>query len=415
MDATQQVRRHGLRAFMPLVQMAALIEWTGTGLFLAVSALYFVKIVGLGAAAVGTGLAIAGAVAMATGPLVARSTGRYGPRRVLVGMNLARALATYAYLWIDSWRSFLCVAVVVAIAEQSTPPLIQAYVGDRAPQDLRVRVMAVQRTIVNVGISLGGLIAGASLGAGSRASFRWLLIGGVAAYIAVALMLLATRGDSSARPATRGIAPLMKDRRLLGFSLFNAVMSLWTPMLNVAFPLWLVTRTAIPERVVGILYAVNTVACITLQYPMNRYTRSPRSAWWSYSAAGLLLVIACLGFAAAPALSMPVALTVFTGGILILTIAEILQVGASWTLSFEMAPEQARGTYLVLFGMGRTIGNKVAGPLLMTGVVLALGVTGWISLAAIFALSATVPLAVLSARRNRRSATAEPLPQPTYR
>jgi predicted MFS family arabinose efflux permease len=263
MDASQRVRRHGLRAFMPLVQMAALIEWTGTGLFLAVSALYFVKIVGLGTAAVGTGLAIAGAMAMATSPLVARSTGRYGPRRVLAGMNLARALATCAYLWIDSWRSFLCVAVVVAIAEQSTPPLIQAYVGDRAPQDLRVRVMAVQRTIVNVGISLGGLIAGATLGAGSRASFRWLLIGGAAAYITVALMLLVARGgDSSVRPATRGIAPLMKDRRLLGFSLFNGVMSLWTPMLNVAFPLWLVTRTAIPERVVGILYAVNTVACI---------------------------------------------------------------------------------------------------------------------------------------------------------
>jgi MFS family permease len=148
---------------------------------------------------------------------------------------------------------------------------------------------------------------------------------------------------------------------------------------------------------------------------MNRYARSSRSAWWSYSAAGLLLVIACLGFAAAPALSKPAALTVFTGGILVLTFAEILQVGASWTLSFEMAPEQVRGAYLVLFGMGRTMGNKVAGPLLMTGVVLALGVTGWISLAALFALSATVPLAVLAARRNRGSAPAEPLPQPTHR
>lgn len=391
--------RTRLSAYLPGIQLLALVEWMGTGLFLAVSTIYFVKVVGLGIVSVGAGMSIAGGLAMLAAVPVARLAERFGPRLLMVALNLSRAVATVAYLWVDGWVGFLFVATVVAVTEQSLPPLVQAYVGSRARQDLRSKVMAVQRTVVNVGVSLGGLIAGVALGADSRTAFTWLLVGGAVAYVAVALLLLGMRGDGGTTGARPDIGALVRDRRFLTLTTYNAVLSMWMPILNVAFPLWLVTRTDVPESFVGYLYAVNTVCCIALQYPLNGLYGTVRRSWLAYGVAGGLLAVSCAGFAAAPGFPATVATAVFAGAIVVLTFAEVLQVGASWTLSYEFAPDNARSAYLVLFNLGRTTANRVAGPMLMTGVVLALGTTGWLALGVVFALTSLVP--VLALRRQR--------------
>ncbi|MER5744955.1 MFS transporter [Streptomyces sp. NPDC002225] len=392
--------RPGPREFLPLVQGATLIEWTGTGLFLAVSTIYFVKVAHLSTSVVGTGLTIGGAVAVAAAVPIARLAARFGPKPVLIGVMLLRALATVGYLGVDGWWSFLLVVAVIAVTEQSSPPLVQSYVGARAPDSLRAKVMAVQRTVVNLGISLGGLIAGVALGTGSPEAFRPLLIGGALAYVVVAAVYATARKEEAATTVESArVLDLLKDRRLLGFTAYNALVSLWMPVLNVAFPLWLVTGTDVPERYVGILYAVNTVLCIALQYPLNPCYRTTRRAWLSYAAAALLLAGGALAFAAAPGFGPRQALLVLGGAVVLLTFAELLQVGASWTLSFDLAPEGARSAYLVLFNTSRTVANRVAGPVLMTGVVLALGTAGWIALAGVLLLGSLVPFAMLRAAR----------------
>ncbi|MFB6875385.1 MFS transporter [Streptomyces sp. NPDC056323] len=391
--------RPGHRQYLPLVQGATLIEWTGTGLFLAVSTIYFVKVAHLSTSSVGTGLTIGGAVAIAAAVPIARLAGRFGPKPVLIGVMLLRALATVGYLWVDGWWSFLLVVAVIAVTEQSSPPLVQSYVGARAPENLRAKVMAVQRTVVNLGISLGGLIAGVALGSGAPGAFRPLLIGGAVAYVAVAAVYATARREEETATAVGSarVADLLKDRRLLGFTAYNALVSLWMPVLNVAFPLWLVTETDVPERYVGILYAVNTVLCIALQYPLNRCYSTTRRAWLSYAGAALLLSCGALAFAAAPGFGAREALLVLGSAVVLLTFAELLQVGASWTLSFDLAPEGARSAYLVLFNTSRTVANRVAGPVLMTGVVLALGTAGWIALAGVLLLGVLVPFVMLRA------------------
>ncbi|MCT2542934.1 MFS transporter [Streptomyces atratus] len=392
----RQRTRPGHRQFLPLVQAATLIEWTGTGLFLAVSTIYFVKVAHLSTASVGTGLTIGGAVALAAAVPIARLAARHGPKPVLIGVMLLRALATVGYLWVDGWWSFLLVVSAIAVTEQSSPPLVQSYVGARAPESLRAKVMAVQRTVVNLGISLGGLIAGVALGSGAPGAFRPLLIGGALAYVAVAAVYATARREEAITVAGGArVAELLKDRRLLGFTAYNALVSLWMPVLNVAFPLWLVTETDVPERYVGVLYAVNTVLCIALQYPLNRCYGTTRRAWFSYAAAALLLSGGALAFAAAPGFGARRALLVLGAAVVLLTFAELLQVGASWTLSFDLAPEGARSAYLVLFNTSRTVANRVAGPVLMTGVVLALGTAGWIVLAGALLLGALVPFVML--------------------
>ncbi len=405
MTGTVRVRA---RQFLPAVQLAALVEWTGTGLFLAVSTIYFVRIVGLSATSVGLGLGLAGGVAMGVSPVVAHAADRFGPRRVLVVLSVVRAGATLGYLWVDDWLGFALVALVLAVNEQASPPLIQAYVGARAEPDLRGRVLAVQRTLVNTGISVGGLIAGAVLGSSTRGSFQWLLVGGAAAYLLVAAVFAASTSTEVPERNAGGLRRVLAGRGFLALTGYNALLSLWTPILNVALPLWLVTRTHVPVRYVGVLYAVNTVLCIALQYPMNRFSATVPRALRSYSASAALLVCSTLGLAAAPRAAGGAALPLLAGSVVLLTFAELLQVGAAWTLSFASAPEDSRSTYLVLFGMGRTLANRVIGPMLMTGVVLALGTAGWAALACVFAVAAVLPV-----RLGRYLAAAAPVPTDT--
>lgn len=148
------------------------------------------------------------------------------------------------------------------------------------------------------------------------------------------------------------------------------------------------------------LYAVASVCAIVLQYPSSVLTGIPRRALRGYSCAALCLAGASLGFASAPAHSVRVTVAIFTATIVVLTVGETTQVGSAWTLSFAIAPPDNRGTYLAAFSVGRAL-SRAIGPLLMTGMVLALGQSGWIALAAIFAAAALVP--AIAGKRTARA------------
>jgi MFS family permease len=310
---------------------------------------------------------------------------------VLIGVEVVQGAATAAYLTVHGWWGFLGVSIVVAITQQAAPPLIQALVGELAGGARRTKILAVHRTVINVGISAGSLTAGVLLGSGLHHAFQVLLVADAVAFVVAAVLLCALPGRRST--GTRAApAPwqALRDTRLLALTAYDALMCLWQPMLNVAFPLWLVTRTHAPVSLVGVLYAVASACAIVLQYPFSMLTGTLRRALRGYSSAAICLAGASLCFAAAPAHSVRATAAIFTAAIIVLTVGEITQVGSAWTLSFAIAPPDNRSTYLAAFSMGRAL-SRAAGPLLMTGVVLALGQSGWIALAAVFAVAALVP------------------------
>lgn len=390
----RQPWRERAGVFLPWLLGTALVEWSGTGLFLAMSTLFLVRIAGLGTGQVGAGLTIAGLVALSATLPVGRLADRYGPRNVLIALNLVRAVATGCFLLVDGWWGFLAVSVPIAVTEQAAPPLITSLVGSLVRTDLRTRVLAVHRSVINLGMSVGGLVAGLALGGATREAFTALFAADAMAFGAAALLLLRAedRRPARARP-TKGRTMVLRDRRLLGLTAFDAVISLWQPILNVAFPLWLATRTDAPLRLVGLLYAVATVSCIVLQYPISRLSAAPRQGLRAYTAAALFIATACLGMSAAPSMEHGGTVAVLTASIIVLTLGEMAGVSAAWTLSFALAPPDSRSTYLSIFGAGRTLGGRVAGPLLMTGAVLALGPPGWIALAVLLTLVSVIPIA----------------------
>jgi MFS family permease len=381
-----------IRGFLPWLLAAALVDWLGTGLFLAVSTVFFVRSAGLSVPEVGSGLTIAALAAMPTLVPAGRLADRFGPRTMLILVEVIQGAATAGYLAVHGWWGFLAVTFLVAATQQAAPPLIQALVGELAAGERRTKILAVHRTVINIGLAVGGLTAGVLLGSGLKDAFQVLLIADAAAFLLAAVLVCALASPKRARvrrPSERRKA--LRDPRLLALSGYDAVMSLWQPMLNVAFPLWLITRTHAPVSLVGVLYGVACVCAIAFQYPASVLIATPVKALRGYSCAALCLAAASLAFAAAPAGPAWAAIALFTAAVIVLTFGEICQVGSAWTLSFAIAPPADRNAYLAAFSLGRAFSRSI-GPLLMTGVVLAIGEAGWIALAAVFAGAAFLPV-----------------------
>jgi hypothetical protein len=220
-----------------------------------------------------------------------------------------------------------------------------------------------------------------------------LLIADAVAFVVAALVLCALPNPPGSRGrAVTGRWKALRDTRLLALTGYDALMCLWQPMLNVAFPLWLVTRTRAPLSLIGVLYTTVCLCAIVLQYPVSVLVATPARAMRGYSYAALCLSASSLAFAAAPLGPAWAAIALLTVSVLVLVAGEIGQVSSAWTLSFAIAPPENRNVYLAAFSTGRSL-SRAVGPLLMTGVVLARGEAGWIALAAVFAAAAVVPVA----------------------
>jgi MFS family permease len=389
-----------IRGFLPWLLTAALIDWLGTGLFLALSTVFFVRVVGLSVTEVGVGLTIVALAAMPLIALVGRLADRYGPRDTLILTEVLQGAATAGYLFVHGWWGFLPVAFLVAVTQQAAPPLIQSLVGELATGERRTKILAVHRTVINVGLSAGGLVAGLLLGLGLHHALQLLLIADAVAFVMAAFALCALPNPPGSRGrAVSGHWKALRDTRLLALSGYDALMSLWQPMLNVAFPLWLATRTRAPLSLVGLLYAAACLFAIFLQYPASVLTATPARAMRGYSYAALCLSASSLAFAAAPLGPAWAVIPLLSASVLVLVAGEVGQVSSAWTLSFAIAPPENRNVYLATFSLGRSLG-RATGPLLMTGAVLALGTAGWTVLASVFAAAAALP--VVATRTARR-------------
>lgn len=386
--------------YLPRLLAAALIEWVGSGMFMAASVIYFVRIVGLPEQSVGLGMTLAGLAAMGAAVPVGQLADRIGVRQTLVVLNLWRAAAMVGYIEVRGWWGFLLVTMAAVSGDQSMLPLVQALVGERAATGVRRRVMAAHRTTLNLGISLGGLAAAAPLAIDTAAAYHWMFAATAATFAAAAVLVASMpKAAGIRRPPARREHRLtaFRDLRLVLLAGYDSVLALWLPILNVAFPLWLTTRSAAPAAAVGPLYAVNTLLCVLLYLPSSRLAADVRAAARLYAAGACFLAVSCLAFAAASIPGTAVATAVFAGAISILTMGELCQVNASWTLSFALAPTGRRAEYLSAFGLGRISSTRVYGPVLMTGVVLALGTAGWAMLTAMFTAASVLPL--LASRR----------------
>jgi MFS family permease len=362
---------------------ATLIDWVGTGFYLALSAIFLTRSAGLTVSEVGLVLAIAGMVAFFGSVHVGRLGDLIGPRQVLLGLYLVRAAAFVGLAFVHDLGVTLVMLSVIALSDQAASSMYQALANVMASKEERVGLMARMRVATNVGITLGTVPAGIALATHGN-SFVSLLLGNAASYLIAGVIVASLPAEPPVEHSVMRRRLLIPSPATAAMIAINGLMSLWVVILNVGLPLWIVESTAAPRALVAILYGTNTVVAIFVQARVARWVSSYLRAAQAQRLAGIALALCCGCLAGSALAGTAVASTVLlVAGVLCLSAGELLTVSSAWEVSFRLAPDGRSAEFFATYGLGRA-GSQVVGPVIITVAVLALGVPGWLSLAALF-------------------------------
>jgi hypothetical protein len=403
---------HALPASRRLL-MASLIDSTGTGFYLAISAIFLTRSAGLTLNQVGLALATAGIVAFAGSVRVGRLGDRYGHRRVLFALHLLRGAAFVVLVVGGALPVTLAMLSVIALADQAAASMNQALAYGLAGPDERVALMARMSVVTNIGIALGTVPAGIVLAADSN-SFSPLLLANAASYV-VAAAIIATlpREPTTHQAATRRrrLVPSAPTTALISI---DGLMSMWSVVLSIGLPLWLVQATSASPALVAVLYATNTVLAILLQTRVGRKVNTYLGAAYAQRLAGVSLAACSVCLAASAFGGRVLTSIVLMLAVLFLTVGELLKISAGWQISFTLAPAGRSAEFFATYSLGR-VACQVCGPVLITTVVLALGSRGWLLLAALFVLGAVISPPMARRAQHRPVVAGDPPADgPTY-
>ncbi|MFF7338183.1 MFS transporter [Streptomyces sp. NPDC008163] len=360
--------------------VSSLSDSMGTGLFAALAAVFFTRVSGLTATQFALGLSLAGAVGFLLTIPMGVVGDRFGARRTLIVLNLWRAVGFACYVFVTSFPAYLVVVLLTAVADRTAGGVSQAIVADVAGDDRRVSLMAVVRSVRNVGYAVGGLAAGIAIAVGSSWVFRGTLFG-IALFFVICAALLARLKTADAVRVPRGTKRrwAFRDRRYLVFTGLNTLLTLHVTTLNVLLPLWILASPGIPESLVALPLIVNTVLVSVFQLPATRHITDLRGAGRAALASAVLLTAACAFFAFSAWWNDSAgAVPVLVIGVLALTMAEMWQAASSWQISMDLAPERDRSQYLSTFNLSNTA-ERVVGPAVLPALVMTFRSWGWLA------------------------------------
>ncbi|MGW2651827.1 MFS transporter [Streptomyces sp. NPDC001393] len=389
------------------------IDRIGSGLWASVSVLYFTYVSGLSVAQVGTLAAVSGAVGIAGAPLGGRIADRFPLTRILIALQLLRALASFGLLTSDHYLPLLAISAVGSLGDRASSVLTKLYAARIAGAD-RVRYQAVNRTCSNAGWALGGLAAAAALTAGTTTAYRWLLTGDALSFLAIALLTLTcAEPPSSSRVAATSTAPRdakpanpWRDRTYLGYVATDLVLFLDDSVFQVGLPLWIAHTAGVPHGLAPLLLVLNNVMVVAFQVPLARYGTT--------TAAARRLLVPLSAASAAGGVTMALSATGGTQAICLLTasaalftLAEMLHAVVSWELSLTLAPDTAQGAYLGVHGLAQS-GQRSLGPLAVTAAI-ATGPLGWTVFGATIAATCALQHRLVRDRLRRSPLSVPPV------
>lgn len=370
------------RQSRPLV-LSSLVDSTGSGLYLSGAVVFFTRSAGLSAAQVGLGLTVGGICGVVALVPLGMLTDRIGPRRTAALLHFWQAIGFVAYAFVHNFATFLAAACFLGIPAQAVLPVAQVFVEHHAGPELRVRLMAVFRSIYNVGFTLGALLTTAVLAIDNRAAYLSIVLGDGASFLLAGFLLL--RVPLLAKPpATAVRVPRLprslRQRWFLVVTLLNAVISLHITLLVIGVPAWATLHTSAPREIIGVLFVLNTMMIVTFQVRVSRGTDSVAGGVRALRLAAVFLAAASVTLTLAAGEGPVVACVVLVAGTALLTFGELFQSSGGVGLSYRLAPPDQQGEYLAVFGLGKGV-QYMAGPALVTIAVIGHGTLGWVVLA----------------------------------
>ncbi len=338
----------GLSRDLWVIYTATLINRSGT-MVLPFLTLYLTTRLHEDAATAGLILTFYGLGALVTAPFIGKLSDKIGSLTVMKFSLFFSGIILIFYPLITSFTLLLTVTLLWSIINEAFRPAVMSLISYIAPADKRRTAFAMNRLVINLGMSIGPVAAG------FLAQLNFSIIFYVDAATAIMAALFLTfypiRYQINTEEIEREVEKLQshrgsvfKDFRFLFFLL--AI----TPATMVIFqhlgvlPLYLVKDLHFQTSTFGMLTAVNTVLIIFVEVPLN----TAMTSWSEKKSLALGALLIGIGFGAT-ALVSGVAPLIIT--IIIWTFGEMILFPASSSFAAEISPPNRRGEYMGYFQM----------------------------------------------------------------
>jgi MFS family permease len=330
-------------------------------------ALYLTQGRGLSMATAGAIVSLYGLGATVASPLGGWLADHIGRRATMVGALSLGGLGMIALGFARDLAVIAPLTFVVSVLGESYRPAMQAAVADLVPPKDRVHAFSVLYWVINLGFSVGLLLAGLL----ATRSFLWLFLGDgltslVFAYVVWRLVpetkpaVVAHAEHEAPRGVLAGFLAPYRDGPFLAFVLLSVLVLLVFMQHIAAVPLEMSSRS-VPPAWLGFLLALNGIVIVLVQpflAPwLGRYDRS------RVLATGAVLVGAGFGLnaiATGPAM--------FGLSVVVWTVGEILVLPTGNALVADIAIPSMRGRYQGAYGLSFGLAGFGA-PLIGTAVL----------------------------------------------
>ena len=380
----------------------------GQGLWMAINAIFAVVVIHLSPGQFGLSVGVSALLVLGSSIPLGHLADRAGPREVQLWSFLALFPLTAGLVLANGFWSYMVVISVQGIAYRSGNNARKAMIAAAVPSAERVRVLAQIRASLNVSMAIGACLAGLVLAWGARVGYQGAVLVTATAFLVTGLLTL--KEDSvPAVPAVKGGAyAVLRDIPFLMFTALDGLLVTHALLLDIVLPLWVFKHTTAPHWMSSAILLINTGFVVAFQTRAARGTDDLHSAGKATMQGANCVAVACLVFALSSGRGLAAAIALLVLGALLHALGEIRQAAATWTISYDLAPDQAQGQYQGTYKMGADIGKMFA-PALFTWLIIEHGAAGWIALGAAYAvLGAGMPVVVARGARMRAAA---PLPQ----
>jgi MFS family permease len=403
-----------------VLELGALVNAFGNGVVLPFLLIYLHNVRGIPFGLAGSAAAVQSAAALASGFLGGTLSDRLGPKRVLLG---ALAVMTVAFALMPLIRTALdafAIYTLWGIGSGSFWPSQSALLAALTPGNRRAQAYALQRLAMNVGVAVGGVVAGLIVSVARPGSFTVLFAIDCVTFVAYMLVLARVRAPGLHEGRLGGSWRLVfHDRVFTAFTLLNAAfMTAAISLVVELLPAFGKNVTGISEREVGIVFALDAVGVAVFQLPVVKLAEG-RSRMRGFALMGALWAATLLAvWGAGSWTHATAAFGILCAAVLVFAVGECLHGTIHAPLSVDLAPPQLVGRYLAAastsWQIGWVVGPAAGGFLLQHRPLLLWPIAAGVNLACAVGALALEPHLPAKVRRTPPSVSEPPgaLPLP---
>jgi MFS family permease len=263
-----------------LLQVGGLTNSFGNGLALPFLVIYLHNVRGFSLGTAGLVVAVSSLAQLVAGVVAGPLIDRVGAKPTLAGGLVLQAIG-YGLLPLvrEPWEAFVLIAIEGA-GSAGFWPSQSTLISRLTPAARRHAAFAQQRVTMNLGIGLGGLVAGWIAVVGEPTTFTVLFVLDALTFLAYVVVLMFIH-DPGVAPEEVGETPasykaVLRHKTFLGLWTLNFLFVTAGYSLFNLLPPFARDEAQLSERQIGAVFFINTIAIVLAQLPLSRWIEGRR-------------------------------------------------------------------------------------------------------------------------------------------